>query len=98
MDEAPKPFYDFYVCNGLMIRRFSSRMFDRDQLENFIVRRQAYPDPTIDAISEMSNFIIIEGTGGLGKSMMMRHLMMNTIDRGKETPIGEGVFFHMVAE
>lgn len=81
MDEAPKPFYDFYVCNGLMIRRFSSRMFDRDQLENFIVRRQAYPDPTIDAISEMSNFIIIEGTGGLGKSMMMRHLMMNTIDR-----------------
>lgn len=39
------------------------------------------PDPTIDALKEISNFIIIEGTGGLGKSMMMRHLMMNTIDR-----------------
>lgn len=82
MDEAPKPFYDFYVCNGLTLRRITAFYADRERLEKSVpLFTRSMPDPTIDALKEMSNFIIIEGTGGLGKSMMMRHLMMNTIDR-----------------
>lgn len=85
MDEAPKPFYDFYVCNGLRFRRITSRAIANMAYEdrNIILRGLglSLPDPTIDSLEEISNFIIIEGTGGLGKSMMMRHLMMNTIDR-----------------
>ena len=82
MDEAPKPFYDFYVCNGLTLRRITALYADRERLEKSVsLFTRSMPDPTIDALKEISNFIIIEGTGGLGKSMMMRHLMMNTIDR-----------------
>ena len=85
MDEAPKPFYDFYVCNGLRFRRLTSRAIANMSYEdrNIFLRGigLSIPDPTIDSLEEISHFIIIEGTGGLGKSMMMRHLMMNTIDR-----------------
>ena len=85
MDKAPKPFYDFYVCNGLMVRRITSRVLANLSHEDrrIILRNLAIsiPSPTIDAIEEVSHFIIIEGTGGLGKSMMMRHLMLNSIDR-----------------
>ena len=79
MDEAPKPFYDFYVCNGLMYKRFVIRTPEDE--ESILGLNPYIPDPTIDTLSSITNYLIIEGTGGLGKSMMMRHLMMNTIDR-----------------
>lgn len=79
MDEAPKPFYDFYVCNGLAYKRFV--ISNPEEQENLLFIEPYIPDPTIDTLCSITNFVIIEGTGGLGKSMMMRHLMMNTIDR-----------------
>ena len=94
MDEAPKPFYDFYVCNGLQFKRATPfamaslsyedmRKVLRGSLFTFPDAGSAltFPDPTVDALEEISHFVIIEGTGGLGKSMMLRHLMLNTIDR-----------------
>ncbi len=66
MDVEPKKFYDIYVCNGLKSKQ---RL------------RPPISYPTIDSICNISRNIIIVGTGGLGKSMMMRHLMLNTIDR-----------------
>ena len=40
---------------------------------------QFIDDVTVEKIREVSRFVIIIGTGGLGKSMMMRHLMLNAI-------------------
>lgn len=79
--DAPRPFYDFYVCNDVRIG-----MFSREFIESRVERGSNPFDPiqdlTIDKVqSEISNFVILTGTGGLGKSMMMRHLLLNTAER-----------------
>ena len=75
-----KPFRDFYVCNGLTLRRAAQDNVTIDQ------KRQGrnIDMPTVDELAGYSNYIVIVGTGGLGKSMMMQHLMLDTLDRCDE--------------
>lgn len=42
---------------------------------------------TVDAMLRISNNLLIRGTGGIGKSMMMRYLFLNTADRGEYVPV-----------
>ena len=42
---------------------------------------------TVDNIMQISNNIIIIGNGGTGKSMLMRHLFVNTQHRGSYIPV-----------
>lgn len=72
-NDQPKPFYSFYVCNRIRYRGTDSRMERHPQNMNFL------DDATVEKIKQCSHFAIIIGTGGLGKSMMMRHLMLNAI-------------------
>lgn len=37
-------------------------------------------DITIAQLQSISNYVIVSGTGGLGKTMMMRHLLLNAVD------------------
>ena len=79
LHEELKPFRSFYVCNGLTLRIGPQ---ENTALEQF---KKRYLDvPTADKLAEYSNYIVIVGTGGLGKSMMMQHIMLDTIDRCDE--------------
>lgn len=69
--ETPKPFYDFYVCNRLTYKVSTGR--------NSYIRKTIH-DVNASILSECTNFVIITGTGGLGKSMMMRHLLLDCIE------------------
>ena len=73
-----KPFRSFYVCNGLTRCRFLNKHPIKPDGKWYI------DVPTVDSLEEESNFIVIIGTGGLGKSMMMQHIMLDTIDRCDE--------------
>lgn len=42
---------------------------------------------TVDALLRVSNNVLISGTGGIGKSMMMRYLFLNTAHRGEYVPV-----------
>lgn len=42
---------------------------------------------TIDSILQISNNILIMGTGGIGKSMMMRYFFLNTANHGEYIPV-----------
>ncbi len=42
---------------------------------------------TVDSMLRISNNILILGTGGIGKSMMMRYLFLNTANRGEYVPV-----------
>ena len=72
------PFYDFYVINNLQFKRLLS--------EPTIIK-----DVTAETLErELSNFIIFKGIGGIGKSMMMRHLLLDAAKKyeiGKRIPI-----------
>lgn len=72
-NEQPKPFYDFYVCNNITWR-------ERVERESAPVTRTLIVDANIKKLADISRFIFITGAGGIGKSMMMRHLLINTID------------------
>lgn len=68
--DSPLEFYDFYVCNDLS--------------QKINIRKSTYQtkitkNVTIQTLRECSNFILITGTGGLGKSMMMHHLLLNAV-------------------
>ena len=66
--EQPQKFYDFYVCNDLLIKG----QYKHKNCE-------LIPFAAINTLEEQSKNIIIEGTGGIGKSMMMKHLLFEGI-------------------
>lgn len=69
--QSPKSFYDIYVCNNLCQSSKTPR-------NTYNIK--TFSDITSKSLSEISKYIIISGTGGLGKSMMMRHLLLNCIN------------------
>ena len=73
-NDQPKPFYDFYVCNDIERRIPIPGKFGTSY------KRSTIQDVTVKMLYECSRFVILAGTGGLGKSMMMRHLLLNSVE------------------
>lgn len=69
--EMQRDFYGFFVCNDVKRRE--------------TVYRGEHRNDSIDSFEEERRFIVLSGTGGMGKSMMMTHFMLDTIDKNKET-------------
>ena len=67
----PKPFYSLYVPNH--VRQTLGRY-------NHTVIKKI----TAKSITDISNFIILDGMGGIGKTMMMRHLLLNAAGEYKD--------------
>ena len=80
--ESPKPFYDFYVCNDLTAR--GMRFLRTNANYN---RRNAFHNVTAEVLTDVSQYTIITGMGGLGKSMMMRHLLLSAVDMYNEVKL-----------
>ena len=63
--DKPRPFYDQFVCSSIKT--------DKDD------KGIVYANPTAKLIKEkVSKFTILVGGGGLGKTMMMHHLLLET--------------------
>ena len=70
--EQPRPFYDLYVCNDL--RYHKKRITGwRDPKPEITIN-----DGTVEALERESKYIIIQGTGGIGKSMFLTHLFLSS--------------------
>ena len=62
-------FEDIYVCSDILVKR----------------KQKVIKDPNVQKIRlESSQYIVISGTGGLGKSMLMNHLLLKAIDSYEE--------------
>ena len=74
--EKPHNFYDFYVCNTLQAP------FNTTYTAGLHVQAAPFVIENIRAsqLSFLSNFSIINGTGGIGKTMMLRHLLLSGIE------------------
>lgn len=73
--DQPKPFYNFYVCNDIH-RRIPVQSRVGSSYKTVTIQ-----DATSNALADCSRFVILSGTGGLGKSMMLRHLLLDAIER-----------------
>lgn len=75
-----KPFDDFFVCNTISA-----------EYVGFPLRHGQIPDNlkienvTLDKLNEKSSFVLLVGMGGIGKSMMMRHLFLSSIRKYSDT-------------
>ena len=74
--DTPQPFYDFYVCNSIY-RDDAGKNKKRIDIDNVAV----------DELLKYSNYILLSGNGGLGKSMMMRHLLLDSVNRYDEVSL-----------
>jgi len=63
----PKLFYGFYVPNNVGVPSAGKYV---NAIENV----------TATKLMSQSNFIILDGNGGVGKTMMMRHLLLDAIE------------------
>ncbi len=77
--EKPRPFYDLYVCNDLHYHK-QRIAGSRDPKPEITIS-----DATVDALENESKYIIIQGTGGIGKSMFLTHLFLSSADEYDET-------------
>lgn len=65
--DTPYRFYDFYVCNDLRIANKESNYISIKTFENI----------TLDKLIDHTKYSLIVGVGGIGKSMMLRHLLLD---------------------
>lgn len=77
--EKPRPFYELYVCNDL--RYHKQRVTGaRDTKPEITIE-----NGTVETLESESKYIIIQGTGGIGKSMFLTHLFLSCADEYEET-------------
>lgn len=80
------PFYEIYICNDVKIYNDNRRMpaFSKNDLKHLKSRyycgQTYYRDITATDLMCFTHYGILRGTGGIGKSMMMRHLLFTAID------------------
>lgn len=79
--EKPHPFYELYVCNDIKYHKY-----------RFTGARDTKPDITIsDAtvkkLEAESKYTIIEGIGGIGKSMFLTHLYLSSAQEAAMTGV-----------
>lgn len=77
--DTPVDFRKYYVCNTITRKNRVN-----DGLSNYF-KDGIISDATIDTITDINNHIIISGTGGIGKSMMLKHLYFDAADNYLET-------------
>lgn len=75
--EKPRRFNDFYVCNNLKNKEYGLITRNSDVIYK----------ANIPTLSKESKYSIISGTGGIGKSMMMRHLFLDSAESHEETDL-----------
>lgn len=70
--EKPHPFYELYVCNDVKYHKYHLTGV-RDTKPEITIS-----DATVEKLEAESKYIIIEGIGGIGKSMFLTHLFLSS--------------------
>ena len=72
--EKPYPFYGMYVCNDIRYRKFritGARDFKEEKTISNV---------TVSKLEAESKYVIIQGIGGIGKSMLLTHLFLSSAE------------------
>ena len=75
-----RPFYDFFVCNDICI---GSPIYPHFRIEGDVT--SIIKNATLQKLKEKSQYTLIIGIGGIGKSMMMRHLFLEAMKSRNST-------------
>ena len=64
---------DFYVCNNVTCT-IGNKFHSEENISS-------------EFITNSFHYVILTGTGGIGKSMMIRHLLLDTVEKGRFIPV-----------
>lgn len=79
--EKPHPFYELYVCNTVKYHKY------RNSGTNDTKQEITIENATIEKLETESKYIIIEGIGGIGKSMFLTHLFLSSAQNSETSGI-----------
>lgn len=79
--EKPHPFYDLYICNNIQYKNF--RIIGTSDSKSIKI----ISNVTVDKLVLESKYIIIQGIGGIGKSMLLTHLFLSSAKQSDNTGI-----------
>lgn len=91
--EQPHSFYELYVCNNLAYYKSQvpdSQISKTDKNGKFGKIKEIINNATPEILARESEYIIITGTGGIGKSMFLVHMFLSTVkgyDKNNKLPI-----------
>jgi hypothetical protein len=74
-------------AKSFLIRNEPSFLYDFYAPLGVTCEKRNRPNAAIDNIISKSNFAVITGSAGSGKSMMMRHLFLDTIVQAEKIPV-----------
>ncbi len=69
-----KPFYDFFVCNTIWPQYIIGKGRRKKN------RKSLLEDVTPERLLKYARYVLLVGMGGIGKSMMMRHLFLTALE------------------
>lgn len=75
--EAFRPFRSYYIPNKVMMKV-------RDPKRPYTYWYETVPITDISSLVNVSPYLVLSGSGGLGKSMMMRNILLTAIDEYDE--------------
>ena len=91
--EKPHPFYELYVCNDIKYHKYHLTGV-RDTKPEITIS-----DATVEKLEAESKYIIIEGIGGIGKSMFLTHLFLSSAQKSEfplpRSPVSFRYFCHL---
>lgn len=76
-------FYDFFVCNTVSTE-LEPNWTEEENLSKDIVIN----DITLEKLANQSKAVLLVGTGGIGKSMMMKHLFLQSVSANQNKKAG----------
>lgn len=79
--EKPHPFYELYVCNTVKYHKYRNSG-TKDTKQEITIE-----NATIEKLETESKYIIIEGIGGIGKSMFLTHLFLSSAQNSETSGI-----------
>ncbi len=90
--DSPQPFHECYVCNDISYdaakTRQAARVLEYEQYLRKESKKSSFKlkgvkphlhNATVKKIGLLSRYVILTGSGGIGKSMMLRHLLIDSV-------------------
>lgn len=82
-----KSYEKYSKIKTLLYRTEPKYLYDFFECNHLLYDRKIIDPIDINNLLEISNFLIVKGTGGIGKSTLMKHLFINGLKKGEFIPI-----------
>ena len=82
-----KSYEKYSKIKTLIYRNDPRHIYDFFEPNDLVFKGACVNSRNVGEILKISNYLIIEGTGGIGKSMLMKHFFIDSLIKGDKIPV-----------